>query len=75
MFVILEYTDEDYARMAERANINSRPIGEYIRKVTEYPCDRFTSCKVLDQLPTETRVIVKRKRRVNKKRTASKVCV
>ncbi len=46
MRVILEYSDEDFRRLQERAFINSRTIGEYIRKVTEYPANNFSSWKV-----------------------------
>ncbi len=46
MQVILEYSDEDFKRLEERAFINSRTIGEYIRKVTEYPANGFISWRV-----------------------------
>ncbi len=46
MFVILEYTDEAFKRLEERAFINSRTIGEYIRRVTDYPANDFKSWRV-----------------------------
>ncbi len=46
MFIILEYSDEAFKRLEERAFINSRTLGEYIRKVTEYPANDFKSWRV-----------------------------
>ncbi len=46
MRVILEYSDADFKRLEERAFINSRTIGEYIRKIIEYPANSFNSWRI-----------------------------
>lgn len=46
MLVILEYSDEAFKRLGERAFINSRTIGEYIRKITDYPANDFRAWRV-----------------------------
>ena len=62
MYIILEYSQEDFARLEERAFINSKGIGEYIRKVTEYPCNTFSSWKATDSLGEKPAVTKPRKR-------------
>lgn len=67
MYVILEYTQEDFARMEERAFINSRSIGEYIRKLIEYPCDKFVSWQTTETLAEKPKALKpKRKRRTRR---------
>jgi hypothetical protein len=46
MQVILEYSEEAFRKLEERAFINSRSIGEYIRKVSEFPVNQFQSWKL-----------------------------
>ncbi len=59
MRVILEYSDGDFKRLEERAFINSRAIGDYIRKVTEYPANSFNSWRVEGiTLPKEDKPIL-----------------
>ena len=58
MQVILEYTDDDYKRLEERAFINSRTVGEYIRKNVGYPCDSFKSWQVVDNATPDVKPAV-----------------
>ncbi len=53
MQIILEYSDENFKRLEERAFINSRNIGEYIRKVIDYPANTFDSWKIVPDAEPE----------------------
>jgi len=50
--IILDYSDEDFKKIEERAFINSRTIGAYFKRLLGYPCDTFSNWQVVTGAPT-----------------------
>jgi len=50
--IILDYSDDDFKKVEERAFINSRTIGVYFKRLLGYPCDSFSGWHVSTDAPT-----------------------